>query len=63
MTADFQVLPYVTPAGRAGAHPASFVIEDRVPGLHQTADNPTPGAAAALRATGTDTVEQETARP
>ena len=44
---------------------ASFVIEDREPGLHQTADNP-PAAAAARTLTAAaadDTVAWETARP
>ncbi|GAA1589514.1 alkaline phosphatase D family protein [Actinoplanes couchii] len=63
LTADFVVLPYVTEAGAAAHTRATFVIEDRVPGLHQTADAPTPSAG--LRATGPaeDTVRQETSRP
>ena len=64
MTVDFQVLPYVTRAGAPVHTRATFVIEDRVPGLHQTADNPTPGAST-LRAgdLGAATVQQETERP
>jgi alkaline phosphatase D len=65
LTADFQVLPYVTRAGAPVHTRATFVIEDRVPGLHQIADNPTPGTSATLRAgdPGADTVRQETERP
>ena len=65
MTADFRVLPYVTRPGAAAHTRASFVIEDRVPGLNQIADSPTPGGAAVLRAgdLGADTVRQETGRP
>ena len=64
MTADFQVLPYVTRPGAPVHTRATFVIEDRVPGLHQVADNPTPGGAA-LRGgdLGAATVRQETDRP
>ena len=66
LTADFQVVPYVTRPGAPVHTRASFVIEDRVPGLHQIADNPTPGTAAtaARRSGGGETtVEQETVRP
>ncbi|GAA3349729.1 alkaline phosphatase D family protein [Amorphoplanes nipponensis] len=64
MTADFRVVPYVTRPGAAAHTRATFVIEDRVPGLHQIADSPTPGGAA-LRAgdPGAATVQQETDRP
>ncbi|GGK93687.1 alkaline phosphatase D family protein [Mangrovihabitans endophyticus] len=68
MTADFRVLPYVTRPGAPAHTRATFVIEDRVPGLHQIADTPTPGAAslagrpgAADR--GAATMRQETLRP
>jgi alkaline phosphatase D len=65
LTADFQVVPYVTRPDAPVHTRATFVIEDRVPGLHQTADNPTPGAASTLRAgdLGEQTVRQETQRP
>jgi alkaline phosphatase D len=67
MTADFQVVPYVTTPGAPIHTRATFVIEDRVPGLHQTADAPTPGGpAATLRSAGdlgAETVRQETERP
>ena len=42
MTVDFRVVPYVTAPGAPVHTRATFVIEDRVAGLHQTADNPTP---------------------
>ena len=64
LTADFVTLPYVTTPGAPATTCASFVIEDRVPGLNQVADNPTPGAS--LRSggdLGRATVEQETSRP
>ncbi|WP_328344086.1 alkaline phosphatase D family protein [Micromonospora sp. NBC_00421] len=40
LTADFMVLPYVSRAGAPAYARASFVVEDRVPGLHQTYDRP-----------------------
>jgi alkaline phosphatase D len=65
MTADFQVVPFVTRPGAPVHTRATFVIEDGMPGLHQTADNPTPGSVATLRPEdlGTLTVIQETVRP
>jgi alkaline phosphatase D len=44
---------------------ASFVVEDRVPGLHQTYDRPIDPAVSALRAedAAAATVRQETERP
>jgi alkaline phosphatase D len=65
LTADFRVLPYVTRAGAPAHTRATFVIEDRVPGLHQVADNPTPGTNVTplARDLGADTVRQETVRP
>ena len=70
LTADFRVLPYVTRPDAPVHTRATFVIEDRVPGLHQTADSPTPagqttGGPATLGATdlGAATVRQETERP
>ncbi|MEV6798268.1 alkaline phosphatase D family protein [Micromonospora rifamycinica] len=47
LKADFMVLPYVSRAGAPAYPRASFVVEDRVPGLHQTDDRP-PTAARAL---------------
>ncbi|HWS38816.1 MAG TPA: alkaline phosphatase D family protein [Actinoplanes sp.] len=63
LTADFVVLPYVTRPGATAHTRATFVIEDRVPGLQRVADAPTPSAG--LRASGPaeDTVRQETERP
>jgi alkaline phosphatase D len=66
LTADFRVVPYVTRPGATAHTRATFVIEDRVPALHQTADNPTPGTTAARRSAadlGSATVQQETERP
>jgi alkaline phosphatase D len=65
LTADFRVVPYVTRPGAPVHTRASFVIEDRVPGLHQTADDPTPGSVVTRRAgdLGEATVHQETERP
>ncbi|MFI5936165.1 alkaline phosphatase D family protein [Actinoplanes sp. NPDC051494] len=66
LTADFRVLPYVTRPGAPAHTRATFVIEDRVPGLQQLADTPTPGGAvSSLRSDdlGAATVRQETERP
>jgi alkaline phosphatase D len=65
LTADFRVLPYVTRPDAPAHTRATFVIEDRVPGLHQIADDPTPVPPSTLRAPGAgpDTVRQETDRP
>ncbi|RKR87467.1 alkaline phosphatase D [Micromonospora pisi] len=67
LEADFEVLPYVSTPDAPVHTRASFVIEDRVPGLHQTYDRPLdPPAAPAQRAATpsvADTVERETARP
>jgi alkaline phosphatase D len=60
LTADFQVVPYVTTPGAPVHTRATFVVEDRVPGLHQTAGSPTPGPAARTAAPAIDTVGQET---
>ncbi|AGL21659.1 alkaline phosphatase [Actinoplanes sp. N902-109] len=66
LTADFRVVPYVTRPDAPVHTRATFVIEDRVPGLHQTADTPTPGAGTSALRTGDlgrQTVQQETQRP
>ncbi|MFF4876024.1 alkaline phosphatase D family protein [Micromonospora sp. NPDC000668] len=67
LAADFDVLPYVSQPGAPAYTRASFVIEDRVPGLHQTADTPVPSAARLATDAGADegrrTVERETTRP
>jgi alkaline phosphatase D len=62
LSADFRVVPYVTRPDAPVHTRATFVVEDRVPGLHQTADNPAPGAqsAAARADLGAQTVQQET---
>ena len=64
MTADFRVLPYVTRPGAPVHTRATFVVEDRVPGLHKVADTPTPAVPAARGGVaGADTVREETERP
>ncbi|MEV4483441.1 alkaline phosphatase D family protein [Micromonospora coxensis] len=68
LSADFDVLPYVSRPDAPAYTRATFVIEDRVPGLHQTYDRP----PAAARTFGADpdpadltrqTVDSETTRP
>jgi alkaline phosphatase D len=67
MTADFRVLAQVGTPGAEAYTKATYVIEDRVPGLHQSYLRPYPQASA--RAASSDeeiireTVEQETLRP
>jgi alkaline phosphatase D len=63
MIVDFRVVPHVTRPGAPAHTRATFVIEDRVAGLHQVADNPTPAPAARAADPGSTTVEQETVRP
>ncbi len=65
MTADLRVVPFVTRPDAPVHTRATFVIEDRVPGLHQTADSPTPGSSSVRRVgdLGEATVQQETDRP
>ncbi|MFK3981903.1 alkaline phosphatase D family protein [Micromonospora sp. NPDC050397] len=70
LAADFEVLPYVSTPDAPVHTRASFVIEDRVPGLHQTYDRPLDPPAAARRTTpptdtsrADDTVTRETVRP
>ncbi len=59
LTADFDVLPFVSSPGAPARTRARFVIEDRVPGLHLTRDGP----AGCGRRAGQRTVESETRRP
>jgi alkaline phosphatase D len=47
MTADFRVVPVVTTPGAPVHTRATIVIEDRVPGVHQTYDRPRDPAPAA----------------
>ncbi|WP_250008000.1 alkaline phosphatase [Actinoplanes sp. M2I2] len=63
MTADFRVVPFVTTPGAPVHTRATFVVEDRVPGLQQTADNPTPSTLRSAADLGAETVRQETERP
>ncbi|SCE71704.1 alkaline phosphatase D [Micromonospora matsumotoense] len=62
LSADFMVLPYVSRAGAPAYPRASFVVEDRVPGLHQTGDRPPTTARALPPGVDRDryTVETET---
>ncbi|WP_406313791.1 alkaline phosphatase D family protein [Streptosporangium sp. NBC_01639] len=68
LTADFKVLPQVTQAGAAAYTKATFVVEDRVPGIQQTylrpldpsvARTPEPTAEQRIQ----ETVDWETRRP
>jgi alkaline phosphatase D len=66
LDADFKVLPYVTTPDAPAYTRASFAVEDRVPGLHQTYSRPLdPAPSASLRSAPSipDTEEWETARP
>ena len=59
------MLPQVTQAGRGGVHQATFVIEDRVPGVQQTYLRPLDPSAA--RTPEVDRIQEvvdlETKRP
>ncbi|AWS42339.1 alkaline phosphatase [Streptosporangium sp. 'caverna'] len=65
LTADFKVLPQVTQAGAEAYTKATFVIEDRVPGVQQTYLRPLDPSAA--RTPGVDRIQEvvdlETKRP
>ncbi|MBF9132536.1 alkaline phosphatase D family protein [Plantactinospora sp. S1510] len=64
--ADFRVLPHVTTPGAPVHTRASFVVADRVPGLHQTYDRPVDPATTAARSgvdQAAETRAQETLRP
>ncbi|WP_347943386.1 alkaline phosphatase D family protein [Sphaerisporangium sp. TRM90804] len=63
MTADFKVVPQVTQPGSEVYTRATFVIEDRVPGLQQTYLRPLDPALRARGVTVEETVELETKRP
>jgi alkaline phosphatase D len=67
MTSDFVRLPYVFDAGAPAEVRRTYVVEDRVPTLNQTYDNPPPPAAATLSADDAkviaETVAWETKRP
>ena len=65
LTADFEVLPYVSRPGAPAYTRASFVVEDRVPGLHQTGGQPgrrQRSARHAGRGPGRHTVERRPCR-
>ncbi|MCK2216721.1 alkaline phosphatase D family protein [Actinomadura sp. ATCC 31491] len=64
LTADFKVVPRVTVPGSEVYTRASFVIEDRVPGVQQTYLRPLdPALRAQRQMTVEDTVRMETERP
>ncbi|GAA3923801.1 alkaline phosphatase D family protein [Actinomadura viridis] len=66
MRSDFKTLPNVRTPGAAASTKATFVVEDRVPGVRQTYLRPyaAPKASAeAGRDLGRETVENETVRP
>ncbi|GAA3745516.1 alkaline phosphatase D family protein [Plantactinospora mayteni] len=66
LRADFKVLPHVTTAGAPAYTRASFVVEDRVPGLHQTYDRPVDPATATARSLvdqAAETAARENLRP
>jgi alkaline phosphatase D len=67
MTSDFRCVPKVSEPGQPVFTRASFVIEDREPGLVQTADQPLPTSSGAQRLRGKtpaeigrETIRQET---
>ncbi|NBE98234.1 alkaline phosphatase [Nonomuraea sp. KC401] len=63
MTADFKVVPQVqTPGGEVYTR-ATFVVEDRVPGVQQTYLRPLDPAARSRPMTVDETVRLETERP
>ncbi|GLZ04636.1 alkaline phosphatase [Actinomadura sp. NBRC 104412] len=69
MRSDFKTLPTVRTADAQATTKATFVIEDRVPGLEQTYLRPLPRSAAPKAAAKSDeqiireTIENETRRP
>ncbi|MEW9554294.1 alkaline phosphatase [Nonomuraea sp. NPDC050783] len=64
LTADFKVVPLVTEPGAEVHTRATFVIEDRVPGVQETYLRPLdPAMRAQQQITAEDTVRQETERP
>ncbi|WP_244301779.1 alkaline phosphatase D family protein [Microbispora triticiradicis] len=65
MTADFKVVPRVSVPGAEACTRATFVVEDRVPGVRQAYLRPysPPIAARTADVTAEDTIRQETERP
>jgi alkaline phosphatase D len=64
MTADFRCVEKVSVRGSEAFTRATFVVEDQVPGLHQTYDRGPAGAAAGLGAlSSAQTIRSETTRP
>ena len=66
LQADYRVVPYVSTPGAVPFTRASFVTQDRVPGVHQVYDNPSTTRAARAPDTPSDwieyTVHEETQR-
>ncbi|MFI7693364.1 alkaline phosphatase D family protein [Nonomuraea sp. NPDC049655] len=64
LTADFKVVPQVREPGAQAYTRATFVVEDRVPGVRQTYLRPLdPAIGARKQVTVEDTVRLETERP
>ena len=64
LTADFKVLPQVREPGAAVHTKATYVIEDRVPGVRQTYLRPVdPALRLRTEMTVEETVRLETERP
>ncbi|BCJ60964.1 alkaline phosphatase D family protein [Micromonospora endophytica] len=65
LAADFDVLPFVSRPDAEAHTRARFVIEDRLPGLHLTRDNPLSAGRTSTSPADVDqqTVEAETRRP
>ncbi len=67
MTVDFRCLSQVRSPGAEAFSRATFVVEDRRPGLNLTAEQPVPGARSlrgrSARDLGRETIRLETERP
>ncbi|MGW0485217.1 alkaline phosphatase D family protein [Nonomuraea sp. NPDC003214] len=63
LTADFKVLPQVREAGAEAYTRATYVVEDRVPGVQQTYLRPLDPALRSRTMTAEETVRLETERP
>ncbi|WP_219463158.1 alkaline phosphatase D family protein [Nonomuraea rhizosphaerae] len=63
LSADFKVVPYLREPGAESYTRATFVVEDRVPGVQQTYLRPLDPSALARRVSVDDTVRLETERP
>ncbi|MEU7743586.1 alkaline phosphatase D family protein [Nonomuraea sp. NPDC049158] len=63
LTADFKVVPHLREPGAEAYTRATFVVEDRVPGVQQTYLRPLDPSVLARRVTVDETVRLETERP